>query len=508
MYSSKIKEIWDKIHSIYNINNQHINSKNNKNNILNVPNLKENKDIFKSEDYHLIQDFFVHNFKETSKIFSKFNILDFFSFIYLSNVVNYKEGDLLFSKDDDCKSYIFILNGDINLYTEKDLSLKSNELNCTISAGNIYGQLIKDKYQHYIRARNNIYIITILKPNFDELIMSINKRLKTFKSIFIRKFFPAIRIFSDDVINNILYYFERIKYEKYERLYSKGNYNEYIYLIISGEVSYCLKPKSIFDNNNFFYEYDYILLEKVGRGEIIGINSALDGIKNIYNCIVLTDEAEFYRISKGDFLYYFGGKISESTINLKSLGDLQDMAVQKKIEYLKNLNFEDINKKNTIINFCIKLPEKNKISFNKGCLIIYEEPIDNVLFEKWKTIKLGLSDFKNKLLGQKKKKLDEDKKNNLEKNSSISNRKDIGIIKKDHTYSLYRVTNGRLNLKLNNNQMKSLNKLNGLCGIKTNNKDEDNNKKKNLKIDNKNKNNDDENNVRSEIKLNEEKEEN
>ena len=184
------------------------------------------------------------------------------------------------------------------------------------------------------------------------------------------------------------------------------------------------------------------------------------------------------------------------------------MAVHKKIDYIKNINLEDINLKNTIANnFCIKIPEKNKISFNKGCLIIFEDPIDNVLFEKWKTIKIGLSDFKNKLLGQKKKKLDEDKKNNTEKNSSISNRKDIGIIKKDNTYSLYRVTNGRLNLKLNNNQMKSLNKLNGLCGIKSNNKKEDNNEKNKVKIHNHNKKNDDENKIKSEIKLNEEEEE-
>ena len=103
--------------------------------------------------------------------------------------------------------------------------------------------------------------------------------------------------------------------------------------------------------------------------------------------------------------------------------------------------------------------------------------------------------------------MDEDKKSNTEKNSSISNRKDIGIIKKDNTYSLYRVTNGRLNLKLNNNQMKSLNKLNGLCGIKSNNKKEDNNEKNKVKIHNHNKKNDDENKIKSEIKLNEEEEE-
>ena len=59
------------------------------------------------------------------------------------------------------------------------------------------------------------------------------------------------------------------------------------------------------------------------------------------------------------------------------------MAVQKKIDYIKNINLKDINLKNTIANnFSIKIPDKIKILFNKGCLIIYEDPIDNVLFEK------------------------------------------------------------------------------------------------------------------------------
>ena len=487
MYSSKIKELWEKIHSAYNVDNSTINSIKNKNNVLNIPNIKENKDIFTQEDYLQISDFLIHKFEETSKIFEKFSITDYFSFIYLSNFITYKEGDLIFSKDEECNSYIFILNGDINLYTDKDISLSTTILNNTISAGNIYGHLIKNKYKYYIRARNNISILSIYKANFDELIMSINKRIKTFKTIFVKKFFPSIRIFSDEDIHNILNYFERIKFQKYDKILSKGNYNEYIYLIISGEVSYCLKPKSIF-NNSFLDEYDYILLEKLGRGEIIGINTAIDSLKNTYNCIVLSNEVELYRISKGDFLYYFGGKISDATLNLKSIGDLQDMAVQKKIKYLKGINSEDVNLKNSIENnFSIKIPEKDKICFNKGCLIVFEDPIDNVLFEKWKTIKIGLSDFKNKLIGQKKKRMDESKKINFD-NDIDKNTKDLGIIKKDQTYSLYRVTKGRLNLKLNSNQMKSLNKLNGLCGIKTN-KDENNKKIKhsNDNINNENK---------------------
>ena len=506
MYSSKIKEIWEKIHIFYNINNPGKISIKNKNNILNIPNLQENKDIFLPQDYQIISDFIINKFPETSKIFSKFTRDDLFAFIYLSDFYTYSTGNLIFSKDEECNSYIFLLDGDINLYSEKDISSKTTILQNTISAGNIYGHLIKDKHKYFIRARNNISIISILKPNLDELIMLINKRIKTFKPNFIKKFFPNIRLFADDSINKILSCFERIKYQKYDKILVKKNYNEYIYLIISGEVAYCLKPKTIF-NNDYLNEYDYILLEKLKRGDIIGINSALNGIKNEYNCIILSDETEFYRISKGDFLYYFGGIISDSALNLKSIGDLQDMALQKKVEYLKKINYQDINIKNSIIEkFCLKMQDINKISYDKGAMIIYEDPIDNVLFERWKTIKLGLSDFKNKLLGQKKKRIDEVKKNNFDIDN-INNRKDIGIMKKDQTYSLYRVTNGRLNLKLNSNQLKSLNKLNGLCGINKNNND---NKIKNIKDinkknneDEKEDNNEDKNNVKSDIKLNE-----
>ena len=482
MYSSKIKEIWEKIHTFHNINNPYKNSI--KNNLLKVPDIKENKAFFSPEEYQIISDFIIQKFPDTSKIFSKFSIDDFFSFIYLSNFNTYNEGNLIFSKDDECNSYIFILEGDLNLYSEKDISLNTTILKSTIAAGNIYGHLNKDKHKYFVRARNNISIISILKPNFDELIMIINKRIKTFKPNFIKKFFPNIRMFSDDLINNILSFFERIKYQKFDKILVKQNYNEYIYLIISGEVAYCLKPKTIFNNNNL-NEYDYILLEKLKRGDVIGINSALGGVKNEYNCIILSDEAEFYRISKGDFFFYFGGIISDSALILKSIGDLQAMALQKKVEYLKKLNYQDINITNSIIDsFCLKIEGNNKINYSKGGMIIYEDPIDNVLFEKWKTVKLGLSDFKNKLLGQKKKRIDEVKKNNSDINN---NTKDIGIIKKDQTYSLYRVTNGRLNLKLNNNQLKSLNKLNGLCGINNNN-NEDYNKINNTK--DKNKNND------------------
>ena len=511
MYSSKIKEIWEKIHSNYKINNSVVNSTKIKSNFFNSSLIKDTKGIFTQEDYHIIIDFLTDKFTQTSKIFSKFSKEDIFSFIYLSFFNTHKEGSLIFSKDEDCKSYVFILNGDINLYTEKNVSIDNAALYGSLSAGNVYGDLIKDKHKYYIRAKNEVSMISILKTNFDELIMLINRRIKTFKFFFIKKFFPKIRLYSDDVISNLLQYFERVKYNKYEKVLIKGNYNEYIHLIISGKVSYCLRPKTIINNfNNNLDEYDYILLEQLERGEIFGINSAIKGIKNSYNCMILTDEAEFYRISKGDLFYYFGGRNCESVINLCTIGDLQDMAVKQKVDYLQKLNFQDINIKIDIINkFCIKIP-KNEINYiNKGCLIIYEDPIVNILYENLKNLKTGLSDIKNKLLGQKKKRLELDdfKKINfdMDNNNNNTKRKDIGLIKKDQTYSLYRVTSGKLKLKLNENQMKSLNKLNGLCGIKMNKSEE---KKKIQKFNDTSINNDDihDSNEHKDIKLNEEDE--
>ena len=87
---------------------------------------------------------------------------------------------------------------------------------------------------------------------------------------------------------------------------------------------------------------------------------------------------------------------------------------------------------------------------------------------------------------------------------NIKNRKDIGTIKKEQSYSLYRVANGRLNLKLNNSQMKSLNKLNKFCDIKTNDKSQNDGKNKGDNIRNKYNDNDKDKDNKSNIKLDDE----
>ena len=461
MYSSKIKEIWEKVHSIQ-INKDSTNNLNSKlkKELILTPNIDKNKDIFPYSDYLFISDLLINKFQETSKIFSKFSYQNFFSFIYLSKILIYNPNSKIFSKDEKCDTYNFIIYGDIELYSEeKDNTMQNNQL----SSGNLYGHLIKDKYLFFAKAKNDVVILQILKLDFDNLIKTINENIKKFKSNFLQKFFPKIRMFTGDILIKIMTYFERIKYKKSEIILNKNNFNDYIYLIISGEIGVCLNYNDIILNPIKDKNNEYLLLEKINKGDIIGINSAIDGIKNKYYFIILSEEAEFYRISKEDILYYYNYD-NELILDIKSIGDLQDMAFDNKINYLKN----NINNKDIINKYKMNIEIKNNV-FS----LVYEEPIDNILYQKWRNVKLGLDEMKNKLIGQKKKRIDENKKNNSDKNEAYNNlfkNKNINI------FSKYGVTNGRLNLKLNNNQIKSLNKMNGILGIKNNINNNDNEK--------------------------------
>ena len=485
MYSSKIKEIWEKIHTIScnkdtNLTGDKILKR--KNSSLFIPNFEKNKDKFPLSDYYIISDFFISKFDETSKIFSKFSHQNFFSFIYSSKLSIYNPDSKIFYKEEICTTYNFILNGDIDLYQD------DTKINSTLNSGNVYGHLIKDKYNFVAKAKNEVVIVHIMKSTFDKLIIDINEKIKIFKANFIQKFFPKIRTFTGDMLIKILSYFERIKSKKFDIVLNKNKFNDYIYLIISGDVGLCLDFEDILKNNNdvnMSNNDNYIIIEKFTKGDIIGINSALEGNKNKCNCIILSEEAEFYRITKEDLLYFFNKKDlfgDELILNIKSIGDLQNMSINNKITFLKN-NSND----NELINKFVINIDKNNLKENSTYEIVYDEPIDNILYQKWRNVKLGLDEMKNKLIGQKKKRIEENKKVNNKDNEGIY--KNINNLNKNkNLLDMYKVTNGKLNLKLNNNQIKRLNKFNDVYGIKN---DEDINKK----------------NTSKEIELNEEEKE-
>ena len=487
MSLSLIKELWLKIKNpsmLIEPSTIPLNEEQEKNIISSNNTNKSENNFLSSKDYKLIFDYLSQKFPEVREIFSKFNAEDFFMFIEKSDFKEYRLNETIYEKNSVCDEYLFILYGDIDFFDIKD-DTKEKILIKTISAGKVYGHMVKEKYKYNLISRTNISLISINKKSFDDLIININKIKNANKFNFLKKFFPKIRIFSDDIISNVLQYFDRVKFNIHSKIILKDEYNEYIYLLIKGQIGLCIRPKLIFNSEqNLLINNDYIILEQLSKGDLFGINSALKGQKNLYTVITLSDDVEVYRITKGNLLFYFGGNNGTLPLNLKVLGDLQDESCIMKMNYLKKCFMDNIdyikellvNKKYALFfDSNEKLIKNKKIKKNENYFIINEDSIKNNLFEAWKTCEnLGnkISEFKQKLLGGKttnKKNNIFEEENNINKLNSSDNLKDFSSIRGDATN---RVVSRKLNLGLNMNQIKSLNKLNMYSGAKEKNGEE------------------------------------
>ena len=487
MSLSLIKELWLKIKNpsmIIEPSTIPLNEEQEKNIISSNNTNKSENNFLSSKDYKLIFDYLSQKFPEVREIFSKFNAEDFFMFIEKSDFKEYRINETIYEKNSVCDEYLFILYGDIDFFDIKD-DTKEKILIKTISAGKVYGHMVKEKYKYNLISRTNISLISINKKSFDDLIININKIKNANKFNFLKKFFPKIRIFSDDIISNVLQYFDRVKFNIHSKIILKDEYNEYIYLLIKGQIGLCIRPKLIFNSEqNLLINNDYIILEQLSKGDLFGINSALKGQKNLYTVITLSDDVEVYRITKGNLLFYFGGNNGTLPLNLKTLGDLQDESCIMKMNYLKKCFMDNIdyikellvNKKYALFfDSNEKLIKNKKIKKNENYFIINEDSIKNNLFEAWKTCEnLGnkITEFKQKLLGGKttnKKNNILEEENNINKLNSSDNLKDFSSIRGDATN---RVVSRKLNLGLNMNQIKSLNKLNMYSGAKEKNGEE------------------------------------
>ena len=498
MSLSSIKELYQKIKNPEGNQGNSVENSENNNTNANTGNkfsFNKSRKSLSPENYRLIADYMVQKFQETREIFFKFNSEDYYSFIEESNFVEYDEKDLIFKKNTPCDSYLFILHGDIDFFDSME---ENSTLIKTISAGKVYGHLIKENYKYYSKARSNISLISIKKKDFDDLITNINKMKNTNKFKFIKKFFPKIRVYSDDIINSVLQYFERVKYNKHSKIFLKDEYNDYIYLIIKGQIAFCARPKTLFhmdtidkskindelinEVNSNILNNDYIIIDKLSRGDVFGINTALKGHKSLCTVVTLTENVEVYRIVKGNLLFYFGGSSGILPVSLKALGDLQDDSCQLKVEYFKSIDFSKKEIQNLLKEkFTLmfdgkeKLSKNKKIKKNENYFIIDENSIKNNLFEAWRSFEnLGskISDFKAKLLGGNK----SSKKKNIfgetieeQKDSSSKGEKDFSQITGDATN---RVVSRRLNMGLNTNQLRSLDKLNMFCGVKKSGEEE------------------------------------
>ena len=149
----------------------------------------------------------VQKFQEAREIFFKFNAEDYYSFIEESNFVEYGEKDLIFKKNTPCDSYLFILHGDIDFFDSME---ENSTLIKTISAGKVYGHLIKENYKYYSKARSNISLISIKKKDFDDLITNINgveiKNMLDFRSSIYEKNAKetiTVTVYRNGFFNNI-----------------------------------------------------------------------------------------------------------------------------------------------------------------------------------------------------------------------------------------------------------------------------------------------------------------
>jgi hypothetical protein len=164
---------------------------------------------------------------------------------------------------------------------------KTNILSKTLTAGVVYGHKIKAKFNFYGYAKTQLHLLSIGKEVFDQMIIHINTRKENFKTNFLKKFFLKIRMYTDDIFSSMKVYFIREEYHKNSRVYVDGDFDEYVYIVISGSIAAVkavTKIKNLKEKLAAIYENmpKYVILEKIskhiikiGRGDIFGVYSAL-----------------------------------------------------------------------------------------------------------------------------------------------------------------------------------------------------------------------------------------
>lgn len=342
--------------------------------------------------FESLLEFFIIKFLETKSIFAKFDKIALCEFVNESVYEEFDDGKQILEKNGDCSEYFFILYGDVNLYEENSTS--ANILIKTLPAGSLYGHKIKTKFGYFGIARNETHIFRIKKDNFDNLINRTNKRKENFKKQFLKKFFPKFRMYSDDIIDSMRSYFIREEYGKNFRVLIDGQFEENIYLIISGEFAIVKSKKKINQDEDDDHTTKYVVLEHLKKGEIFGVYSALKHHKNNYTVVVLSNKAEVYKIGKSNLLFYFGGSLGMIPEALKGIDSVQQNSIENK---MKLFNEASPSYCPEILTFAKNQLDKKEID---------ESEIVNSIIDSWKELEnlsSKVNEFKAQLLGKNKK---------------------------------------------------------------------------------------------------------
>lgn len=242
-------------------------------------------------------------------------------------------------------------------------------------------------------------MISIEKNCFDELIENTNNRKANDKSYFLKKFFPKFRIYSEEIINSMKNYFIREEYSKYTKILTDNEYDEFVYVIISGKfgiVKSTERIKSLKDKLLSYEEtkdYRYIILDELNKGDVFGVYSAIKHHKNNYTVLVLSEKAEVYKIMKAHCLLYFGGGFGVIPEALKGIDSIQQNSFLNKIQIIERLDSENIKNLNYI--------DKSYKNYENSRKTIDESEITNIIKDAWKELEnlsSKITDFKTNLL--------------------------------------------------------------------------------------------------------------
>jgi len=287
---------------------------------------------------NIMKDFFSEKFPESKKIFSSLDHQAFAVFLEKSTAQYFQEQETVFVKGDDCLHYFFLVFGDIMLYSD-DKSDCTSKLLKTISGGLVFGHKVKDKLQYFAYAQSAVQIVKILKEDFNQIVEQMNTRKNKNKVMALKKYFPKFRTQSEDSIKTLKEYFFKFEYLKGTKLFVDGEFDEYVYIILSGQCGSMKKVKRINGLKEKLaaegQEKSHVILELYERGDVIGAYSALKNYKCNTTIEVLSDKLEVYRIFKGDIINLLGGingKVSEA---IKAIDNTQQVGFNIKLRFLE-----------------------------------------------------------------------------------------------------------------------------------------------------------------------------
>lgn len=146
----------------------------------------------------------------------------------------------------------------------------NNMLMKTISAGFLYGHKIKAVFNYFGVARSETHVLEINKTIFDQLVETTNTRKENFKNLFLRKFFPKLRSYSEDVINSMKAYFVREEYYYNSRIIADNEFDEYIYIVVNGTLGLVKSTRRVKHlTDKVDANIKYVLLEKFSNTYLV-----------------------------------------------------------------------------------------------------------------------------------------------------------------------------------------------------------------------------------------------